>query len=182
MKGLGSLIKEPTKRATYAELLVRPSSCPSHLYLTPLLLQEHPWLVADSQREVDMPTWVAGAVAYRNAKRSAGANVSSSEDQVPDRATLDAAVEAGHVVSVPKVEKPMVDDAKPETDGVKGPTAGSVEAPAANGEVKTEDMIGKPLVDGVEGGKPEEVAEEADTPPTDGIESIAEEPEPKSEA
>ncbi|KAF8608940.1 kinase-like protein [Ceratobasidium sp. AG-I] len=150
------LIKEPTKRATYAELL------------------EHPWLVADSQREVDMPAWVAGAIAYRDAKRAAGTKVSSSDDKVPDRATVDAAVEAGKVVPAPEGEKPAVDGEKLVVDGAK--------EPVANGEVKIEDMIGKPLADGVECGKPESVAEEAKTPPADGIESIAEETEPKPEA
>ncbi|KAJ7287793.1 kinase-like protein [Mycena rebaudengoi] len=41
------LIKDPTRRATYAELL------------------EHPFLVADAQREVNMPAWVAGALGRR---------------------------------------------------------------------------------------------------------------------
>ncbi|KAG9093795.1 hypothetical protein FRC07_011415 [Ceratobasidium sp. 392] len=80
-----SLIKEPTKRATYAELL------------------EHPWLVADRTRDVDMPAWVASAVAYRDAKREQGAEVSSSDATVPDRATVEAAVNAGEVVSQPEV-------------------------------------------------------------------------------
>ncbi|QRV93827.1 mitogen activated protein kinase kinase [Ceratobasidium sp. AG-Ba] len=77
------LIKEPIKRATYAELL------------------EHPWLVADRTREVDMAGWVAKAVAYREAKRAAGTEVSSSDDTVPDRATVEAAVKAGEVVQEP---------------------------------------------------------------------------------
>ncbi|KAG8745206.1 hypothetical protein FRC10_008518 [Ceratobasidium sp. 414] len=78
------LVKEPTKRATYAELL------------------EHPWLVADRTREVDMPSWVTAAVAYRDAKRTEGSKVSSSEDAVPDRATVEAAIKAGKVVMVPE--------------------------------------------------------------------------------
>ncbi|KAJ7497450.1 kinase-like protein [Mycena latifolia] len=41
------LIKDPTRRATYAELL------------------EHPFLVADAQREVNMVAWVAGALGRR---------------------------------------------------------------------------------------------------------------------
>ncbi|KAJ6625475.1 kinase-like domain-containing protein [Mycena sp. CBHHK59/15] len=41
------LIKDPAQRATYAELL------------------EHPFLVADSQREVNMVAWVAGALGRR---------------------------------------------------------------------------------------------------------------------
>ncbi|KAJ7703039.1 kinase-like domain-containing protein [Mycena rosella] len=41
------LIKDPTRRATYGELL------------------EHPFLVADAQREVDMVAWVAGALGRR---------------------------------------------------------------------------------------------------------------------
>lgn len=45
------LQKEPTRRATYAELL------------------EHPWLVADQTREVDMPGWVASAMAKREAEK-----------------------------------------------------------------------------------------------------------------
>ncbi|KAG8732013.1 hypothetical protein FRC12_019477, partial [Ceratobasidium sp. 428] len=78
------LIKEPTKRATYAELL------------------DHPWLVADRTREVDMPGWVIQAVAYRDAKRKEGVEVSSSDDTVPDRATVEAAVKAGEVVPAPE--------------------------------------------------------------------------------
>ena len=36
-----------------------------HLYL---MTQEHPFLVEDSKREVDMPGWVAKAVAAREAR------------------------------------------------------------------------------------------------------------------
>ncbi|KAG9103465.1 hypothetical protein FRC06_010573 [Ceratobasidium sp. 370] len=78
------LVKEPTKRATYAELL------------------GHPWLVIDQTREVDMPGWVTAAVAYRDAKRAEGSKVSSSEAGVPDRATVGAAVKAGKVVTAPE--------------------------------------------------------------------------------
>jgi len=46
-----SLMKEPLKRATYAELL------------------EHPWLVEDQTREVDMVGWVAGAITAKDAAR-----------------------------------------------------------------------------------------------------------------
>jgi len=42
------LHKIPNRRATYAELMA------------------HPFLVEDREREVDMPGWVAGAIAYRN--------------------------------------------------------------------------------------------------------------------
>ncbi|KAJ7217897.1 kinase-like protein [Mycena pura] len=44
------LIKDPAHRATYAQLL------------------EHPFLLADRQREVDMVTWVAGALGRREAQ------------------------------------------------------------------------------------------------------------------
>ncbi|KAF8756938.1 kinase-like protein [Rhizoctonia solani] len=81
-----SLIKEPTKRATYAELL------------------DHPWLVADRDREVDMAGWVEQAVDFRKAKRAAGA---------------EAAVKAGDVVAdgKPTDEKPA-ESSKPVEDAV----------------------------------------------------------------
>lgn len=91
------LVKEPTKRATYAELL------------------DHPWLVADCDREVDMAGWVVKAVEYRKAKRATGAEVSSSDDRVPDKQTIEAAVKAGDVVT----------DAKP------APADGMAPAPPA---------------------------------------------------
>jgi len=55
------LIKEPSKRATYAELI------------------EHPWLIEDRTREVDMVGWVAGAMAAREAARAA-AKAAASPD------------------------------------------------------------------------------------------------------
>ncbi|KAG9049920.1 hypothetical protein FS837_008506 [Tulasnella sp. UAMH 9824] len=48
------LMKEPTHRPTYAQLL------------------EHPWLVQDKSREVDMVGWVAKAAARREQARKAG--------------------------------------------------------------------------------------------------------------
>ncbi|KEP48436.1 putative PBS2-tyrosine kinase of the MAP kinase kinase family protein [Rhizoctonia solani 123E] len=84
------MIKEPTKRATYAELL------------------NHPWLVADRDREVDMSGWVLSAVQFRKAKRAAGVDVSSSDDRVPDKKTVEAAVNAGSVA-------PSADDAPADT-------------------------------------------------------------------
>ncbi|CEL60804.1 mitogen-activated protein kinase kinase [Rhizoctonia solani AG-1 IB] len=94
------LVKEPTKRATYAELL------------------DHPWLVADRGREVDMAAWVEEAIAFRKAKRAAGAEVSSSDDRVPDKKTVEAAVKAGDVVADgnPTDAKPA-EDVKPTEDG-----------------------------------------------------------------
>ncbi|KAJ7045676.1 putative PBS2-tyrosine protein kinase [Mycena alexandri] len=55
------LIKDPTRRYTYAELL------------------EHPFLVADAKREVNMVAWVAGALARRDIQarmRAQGAEMS----------------------------------------------------------------------------------------------------------
>jgi mitogen-activated protein kinase kinase len=49
--GTSSLVKEPTQRATYAELL------------------EHPWLVNDRRREVDMAGWVKMALVWREAEK-----------------------------------------------------------------------------------------------------------------
>ena len=46
-----SLLKEPSRRATYAELL------------------KHPWLVNDQKREVDMVGWVEKALAWREAEK-----------------------------------------------------------------------------------------------------------------
>jgi len=46
-----SLLKEPSRRATYAELL------------------EHPWLVHDRKRKVDMVGWVEKALAWREAEK-----------------------------------------------------------------------------------------------------------------
>ncbi|CAE6402343.1 unnamed protein product [Rhizoctonia solani] len=89
------LIKEPTKRATYAELL------------------DHPWLVADRDREVDMSGWVQKAVEFRRAKRAAGAEVSSSDDRVPDKQTVEAAVKAGDVVAAEN-GAPAPEDGAPE--------------------------------------------------------------------
>ncbi|KAL5631342.1 hypothetical protein ACGC1H_007010 [Rhizoctonia solani] len=91
------MIKEPTKRATYAELL------------------DHPWLVADRDREVDMPGWVLSAVQYRKAKRATGAEVSSSDDRVPDKKTVEAAVNAGEVV--PPAEDGTPAETKPTENG-----------------------------------------------------------------
>ncbi len=48
------MIKEPTRRATYSELL------------------QHPFLLADSKRtdeEVDMPGWVQKAIEWREKER-----------------------------------------------------------------------------------------------------------------
>jgi len=45
-----SLLKEPTARPTYAQLL------------------QHPFLLADKDADVDMPGWVAGALEKRAAK------------------------------------------------------------------------------------------------------------------
>ena len=46
-----SLVKEPTRRATYSELLA------------------HPWLVKDQKREVDMVGWVEKALTWREAEK-----------------------------------------------------------------------------------------------------------------
>jgi hypothetical protein len=46
-----SLVKEPTRRATYTELL------------------DHVWLVKDQTREVDMAGWVEKALAWREAEK-----------------------------------------------------------------------------------------------------------------
>ncbi|KAG8694340.1 hypothetical protein FRC11_002262, partial [Ceratobasidium sp. 423] len=71
---------------------------------------DHPWLVADRNREVDMAGWVVKAVEYRKAKRAAGAEVSSSDARVPDKQTVEAAVKAGDVVTK---GKPAVDGKTP---------------------------------------------------------------------
>ncbi|KAJ7496131.1 kinase-like protein [Mycena galericulata] len=55
------LIKDPTRRATYAELL------------------EHPFLIADAQREVNMVAWVAGALGRRELQAQIRAQTSSNE-------------------------------------------------------------------------------------------------------
>jgi hypothetical protein len=47
--------KDPVARATYAQLL------------------EHPFLVADVMREVDMEAWVAGAIVQRDLASRAAA-------------------------------------------------------------------------------------------------------------
>ncbi|KAH9941003.1 kinase-like protein [Amylocystis lapponica] len=52
------LHKVPERRATYAELI------------------DHPFLRADRARRVDMPRWVASALAYRDAKQAAAAGAS----------------------------------------------------------------------------------------------------------
>jgi len=46
-----SLLKEPSRRATYAQLL------------------EHPWLVKDQKREVNMVAWVEKALTWREAEK-----------------------------------------------------------------------------------------------------------------
>ena len=46
-----SLVKEPSRRANYTELLA------------------HPWLVNDQKREVDMAGWVEMALAWREAEK-----------------------------------------------------------------------------------------------------------------
>lgn len=98
-----------------------------------------------------MPSWVASAVAYRDAKRSGGAEVSSSEDKVPDRATVEAAVKAGEVVAAPE----GVDGAKPADKPVEPPVEAAAENPAeaaaaeptTNGADAAETEA-KPVVDG----------------------------------
>ncbi|KAJ1304680.1 hypothetical protein OPQ81_005819 [Rhizoctonia solani] len=102
------LVKEPSKRATYAELL------------------DHPWLVADQTREVDMSGWVRTAVEYRSAKRAAGAEVSSSDARVLDKQIVEAAVKAGGVAEKP-AEKPTADEEKPPVPAQPAPV------PAGNG-------------------------------------------------
>ncbi|KLO16955.1 kinase-like protein [Schizopora paradoxa] len=54
------LVKEPQSRASYAELL------------------EHPFLVEDRTREVDMVGWVASAVAYREAQKSSASSTGTA--------------------------------------------------------------------------------------------------------
>lgn len=49
-----SLMKEPSHRPTYAQLL------------------EHPWLAQDASREVNMVAWVAKATEQREQARKAG--------------------------------------------------------------------------------------------------------------
>ncbi|KAJ7780498.1 kinase-like protein [Mycena maculata] len=55
------LIKDPTRRATYAELL------------------QHPFLIADSQREVNMVAWVAGALGRRQLQAQIRAQLVANE-------------------------------------------------------------------------------------------------------
>jgi len=59
------LIKEPLKRATYAELL------------------EHPFLVEDRTRGVDMVGWVSDAIAAREARREAARASQSHPTNAP---------------------------------------------------------------------------------------------------
>lgn len=54
-----------TQSCWYVMHLCRPSVLAQHLYS---MTQEHPFLVEDSKREVDMPGWVAKAVAARDAR------------------------------------------------------------------------------------------------------------------
>lgn len=69
------LIKNPDKRAGYAELLV--SSTLSCINYSSSILQEHPFILAASQREVDMIGWVAKSIAFREAKLGAPPLISS---------------------------------------------------------------------------------------------------------
>ncbi|KAG9000376.1 hypothetical protein FRB94_005478 [Tulasnella sp. JGI-2019a] len=54
------LMKEPTQRGTYAQLL------------------EHPWLKEDSAREVDMVAWVARAVGLREKAKKSRSTIANS--------------------------------------------------------------------------------------------------------
>jgi len=53
------LMKEPTQRGTYAQLL------------------EHPWLKEDSARKVDMVAWVARAVGLREKAKKSGSTITN---------------------------------------------------------------------------------------------------------
>ena len=55
----------------YVHLASLPSSTPSPTHLSHFLLQQHPFLVQDRTREVDMVTWVESAMAARDAARKA---------------------------------------------------------------------------------------------------------------
>ncbi|EIN11749.1 MAP kinase [Punctularia strigosozonata HHB-11173 SS5] len=60
------LEKIPERRATYAELL------------------EHPWMIEDQSRDVDMPAWVAFAITQRDVKNTQGGDQSLQRPQAED--------------------------------------------------------------------------------------------------
>lgn len=66
--------------------------------------------------------WVAKAVAYRNAKRAGGAEVSSTDNTVADKQTVEAAVKAGEVDGAEKpvdgVNGSPASEPTPNTDGI----------------------------------------------------------------
>lgn len=83
---LPSLMKEPLKRGTYAQLL------------------EHPFLVEDRTREVDMVGWVESAITARNearkAARAAAAGVTSpGASSISSTSTHTPALSPGSSVS-----------------------------------------------------------------------------------
>lgn len=65
-------------------------------YLSPnsiILFQEHPFLVEDRTREVDMVGWVAGAIAAREARREAVRASQSSNSHSPHSSPASIATE-----------------------------------------------------------------------------------------
>jgi mitogen-activated protein kinase kinase len=60
------LRKDPAKRPTYRELLVRISLIIVYtIYLIGSILQDHPFLVKDRDSNVDMVSWVQKALHYK---------------------------------------------------------------------------------------------------------------------
>ena len=70
------MVKAPLGRATYKELLVSTALCFILQYL--IRLQEHPFLQADAEREVDMVGWVAKALELKAVKAA-----ETLQDQTP---------------------------------------------------------------------------------------------------
>lgn len=77
-----SLVKRPESRATYAELLVRPPS-PFLVWKLIYATQNHPFLLEDAQREVDMRGWIVRALEWRDAQRQDRLRKQEIEQQHP---------------------------------------------------------------------------------------------------
>jgi hypothetical protein len=62
-------MKRPESRASYAQLLVRVLIRLVRVWKVNSASQEHPFLANEVDNTVDMPAWVASAVAWREAQR-----------------------------------------------------------------------------------------------------------------
>jgi mitogen-activated protein kinase kinase len=84
------LVKRPEGRATYAQLLVRHSA--HHIYpvlpISGCVVQNHPFLQEDAQRNVDMRGWVADALQWRDVQKQQRRSHQQEQEQLHPTDTL----------------------------------------------------------------------------------------------